>query len=373
MGNQCGRARYNNRDGGCCLVSKLETRVIHVARREDLPALEEAAEIIRAGGLVAFPTETVYGLGANALAGEAVRGIFAAKGRPADNPLIVHIAGEEELESLVSQVPARAKPLLAHFWPGPLTLILPKQPHIPAETTAGLDTVAVRMPAHPVALALIHMAGVPVAAPSANLSGRPSPTTAQHVLADLAGRVDMVIDGGPTAVGVESTVVDLTREPPLLLRPGGVTREELREFLPTMVVDPGVAALTPPLDVRPSSPGMKYSHYAPRAQVVVVEGSREAVEAKIKEMALGYQAQGLRVGILATRETAAAYKKGKVQVVGGREELAEVAANLYTCFRRFDDLRVDIILAEGFAAVGLGLAIMNRLRKAAGHRIIRVD
>jgi len=355
------------------LVSKRGTKLIHISRREDLAALEEAAGVIRSGGLVAFPTETVYGLGANALDGEAVRGIFAAKGRPVDNPLIVHIAQEGELAPLVTRIPALARPLLARFWPGPLTLVFPKAPHIPAETTAGLDTVAIRMPAHPIALALIHLAGVPIAAPSANLSGRPSPTRAQDVLADLEGRVDIIIDGGPTAVGVESTVVDVTREPAVLLRPGGITLEELQEFLPGIQVDPGVGTQAPLPGVRPPSPGMKYVHYAPRARLVVVEGPVEGVQARIKEMALYYQSQGLGVGILATRETAAAYENGEIQVVGGRGELTTVAANLYTCFRRFDALGVDLILAEGFEAVGLGLAIMNRLRKAAGYRIIVVD
>lgn len=355
------------------MVSKRGTKVIRISRREDLSALEEAAGVIKSGGLVAFPTETVYGLGANALDGEAIRRIFAAKGRPADNPLIVHIAREGDLGPLVTQVPAPARPLLARFWPGPLTLVLPKKPHIPAETTAGLDTVAIRMPAHPIALALIHLAGVPIAAPSANLSGKPSPTTAQHVLADLEGRVDIIIDGGPTDVGVESTVLDVTRKPPLLLRPGGITLEELLEFIPTIQLDPGVGALAPSSDVKPPSPGMKYTHYAPQARVLVVEGTGEGVQAKIREMAAAYRSRGLRVGILASRETAAAYENGEVQVVGGKKELAAVAANLYTCFRRFDFLGVDVILAEGFEAVGLGLAIMNRLRKAAGYRIIKVD
>lgn len=352
-------------------MSKQETRVISVSRQEDLPALAEAARVIREGGLVAFPTETVYGLGANALDPQAVRKIFAAKGRPGDNPLIVHIAREEELDRLVIRVPARARPLVAKFWPGPLTLILPKQGHIPAETTAGLPTVAVRMPAHPVALALIDMAGVPIAAPSANLSGRPSPTTAQHVLADLAGRVDLIIDAGRTAVGLESTVVDVTVEPPVLLRPGGITREELEEYLPDLRVDSGVGGFPPKEDFRPRSPGMKYTHYAPEAQVVVVEGSVLAVQEKIRALTRSYREQGLRVGILATRETAAAYGDGEVLIVGGREEPASVAANLFACFRRFDALGVDIILAEGFEAVGLGLAIMNRLRKAAGYQIIK--
>ena len=352
-------------------MSKQETRVISVSRREDLPALAEAARVIRGGGLVAFPTETVYGLGANALDPAAVGKIFVAKGRPGDNPLIVHIAREGELDRLVTRVPDRARPLLARFWPGPLTLIFPKQDHIPAETTAGLPTVAVRMPAHPVALALIDMAGVPIAAPSANLSGRPSPTTAQHVLADLAGRVDIVIDGGRTDVGVESTVLDVTVDPPVLLRPGGITREELEEFLPDLQVDTGVGGLPPREDFRPRSPGMKYTHYAPEAEVVVVEGPVEAVQEKIRDLARFYREQGLKVGIMASRETAAAYGEGEVLVVGGRGELASVAANLFACFRRFDALGVDIILAEGFEAVGLGLAIMNRLRKAAGYRIVK--
>ncbi|MGI6575439.1 MAG: L-threonylcarbamoyladenylate synthase [bacterium] len=350
----------------------MQTKLVHISSPKDLTVLDEAAHIIRAGGLVAFPTETVYGLGANALDPEAVAKIFLAKGRPGDNPLIVHIARVEELTSLVKEVPTAAEVLIEHFWPGPLTLILPKQDHIPAQTTAGLETVAVRMPAHPVALALIDLAGVPIAAPSANLSGKPSPTTAQHVYTDLVGRIDMVIDGGSTDVGVESTVLDITADPPVLLRPGGVTVEDLREFLPAVKVDESIETALSTGDYKPRSPGMKYTHYAPDAEVTVVEGPVEAVQAKIKELAALYRSQGLKVGIMATDETAAAYKEGEVLVVGARDALASVAANLYDCFRRFNQRKVDLILAEGFDAMGLGLAIMNRLRRAAGYRIVKV-
>jgi len=332
--------------------------------------LEEGGLILRRGGLVAFPTETVYGLGANALDGGAVAGIFEAKGRPPDNPLIVHVASQEVVGSLVKWVPSAARDLMEAFWPGPLTIILPAGERVPARVTAGLDTVAVRMPAHPVALGLIRAAGVPVAAPSANTSGRPSPTTAHHVLEDLDGRIDMIMDGGPAGVGVESTVLDLTAPVPLVLRPGGVTPEDLRKILGAVEVDPAVRLGFK--EGRPRSPGMKYKHYAPRAPLLVVEGSREAAAAKIIELAREHRSKGRRVGILAYGDSVDFSAVGEVILAGYRAKPETVAAKLYAALRRFDEMEVDLILAEGLEDRGVGMAVMNRLRKAAGGRIVRV-
>lgn len=333
-------------------------------------AMEEAGRLLRQGGLVAFPTETVYGLGANALDGRAVADIFEAKGRPQDNPLIVHVADEKDVSRLAERVPEAARALMKAYWPGPLSLVLPVRGSIPKEVTAGLRTVAVRMPGHPVALALIRAAGVPVAAPSANLSGRPSPTTAEHVMHDLGGRIEAVLDGGPSGLGVESTVLDLTPPVPVILRPGGVTAEELGDFLGAVEVDPGADGF--PSGKRPRSPGMKYAHYAPRAPLLLVEGRPEAVIAKILELAAEQRAMGVRVGILSCSEESDFSSAGEVVLAGRREQPDTVAAELYAALRRFNDLPVDLILAEGLEDCGVGLAVMNRLRKAAGGRIVRV-
>jgi L-threonylcarbamoyladenylate synthase len=331
--------------------------------------IDRAGMILRRGGLVAFPTETVYGLGASALDGRAVRRIFEVKGRPPDNPLIVHVAGREMLRPLVRSWPATAEKLMAAFWPGPLTLVLPAAPGVPREVTAGLDTVGIRMPAHPVALALIASAGIPVAAPSANLSGRPSPTTAGHVLQDLDGRIDAILDAGPAGVGVESTVLDLVADVPVILRPGGITPEELEKVIGKVKVDPGADGG----DVsRPRSPGMKYRHYAPRVPLVLVEGEPERVAARLKELADNYRALGRRVGILATAETAGKLNGGQVVVAGSRQNPAAIASRLFAALRQLEGRGVDVILAEGIEPRGLGLAVMNRLRRAAGGHIERV-
>ncbi len=347
------------------------TKVITVAQASDLAAIKEAGAIIRRGGLVAFPTETVYGLGGNALDPEAAAKIYAAKGRPSDNPLIVHVARPEEIEDLVADIPMVAEKLIEHFWPGPLTLVFPAAKKVPRKTTGGLDTVAIRMPAHPVALAFIEASAYPIAGPSANLSGRPSPTTAQHVIADLAGRIDMIIDSGHTGVGVESTVLDVTVNPPQVLRPGGLTLEQLRQVVPTITVDPTTVQDTPPEIGRVRAPGMKYKHYAPKAEVLVVEGQPENITAKICELYDAYVSCGRRVAIMATAETAPSYKERRVAIVGTRANLGSVAANLFDQLRRFDADDVEVVLAEGVDMVGLGLAVMNRLRKAAGYRIIK--
>ncbi|HHV07327.1 MAG TPA: threonylcarbamoyl-AMP synthase [Firmicutes bacterium] len=348
------------------------TKIITVVKADDLPQLKEAGAIVRQGGLVAFPTETVYGLGGNALDPEAATKIYAAKGRPSDNPLIVHVAQPEEIEGLVAKIPAVAIELIERFWPGPLTLVFSAAAQVPRRTTGGLSTVALRMPAHPVALAFIEACGCPIAGPSANLSGRPSPTTAQHVMADLAGRIDMIIDSGHTGVGVESTVLDVTVSPPQILRPGGLTLEQLREVIPSVTVDPTTVQDTPPEIDLVRAPGMKYKHYAPKAEVLVIEGKPEGIAAKICELYDTYISRGKKAAIMATTETAHYYGQRRTEIVGTRADLGSVAVNLFDRLRCFDAQGVDVVLAEGVDMVGLGLAVMNRLRKAAGYRIIKV-
>lgn len=337
---------------------------------EDRKALSEAAEIIREGGLVAFPTETVYGLGANALDEKAAKKIYEAKGRPSDNPLIAHIADLDSLEPLVSQVPETGWLLAKAFWPGPLTLVFPKSKSVPYGTTGGLETVAVRMPSDPVARELIRLAGVPVAAPSANTSGRPSPTKAEHVLQDMDGKIDMIVDGGPVGIGVESTIVDVTERIPTLLRPGAITMEMLKAEVGEVAVDP---AITGPLraDLKPKAPGMKYRHYAPKADLILVEGKTETVTDRINELVRKNLAQGLKVGIICTEETKRLYPAGIVRSIGLRSNEATVAHNLYAVLRDFDDLEADVIFSESFKTDALGQAIMNRLNKAAGYHVIQ--
>lgn len=332
-------------------------------------AILEASEIIQAGEVVAFPTETVYGLGANALDSNAVKKIFEAKGRPGDNPLIVHISKPQEVDNLVRELPAVAKMLMQRFWPGPLTIVLKKSYLIPDEVTAGLDTVAVRMPCHPVALKLIECSKVPIAAPSANRSGHTSPTTAQHVLADLDGRIPLILDGGRCRVGLESTVLDMTVEVPTVLRPGGITIEMLREVLGQVNVDPSV--LKPLVDgQKVRSPGMKYAHYAPRARVLVVQGELKNMVDRINVVAQEYMSRGMKVGIMATQETKKYYKKGEVLVLGSRSQPAVMASNLFSVLRRFDDIGVDVVLAEWVETKDEGLAIMNRMLRASAFQII---
>jgi len=342
-----------------------------------------AAAVLLNGGLVAFPTETVYGLGANALDPRAVSRIFEAKGRPADNPLIVHVAAPEDTRALVAgSLPGAAERLMEAFWPGPLTLVLPAAAWVPPQVTAGLSTVALRMPGHPVALALIRAAGVPVAAPSANTSGRPSPTMADHVMDDLRGRIEIVLDGGPCGLGLESTVLDLTGETPVILRPGGVTPRDITRLLGRVEVDPaadGPAASLPPPAAGadnadgPRSPGMKYTHYAPRAPLFLFEGRPELVAAKILAAARDHAAAGRRVGILTCAGRDDYRQAGEMVLAAGRrEEPASVAAGLYAALRKFDESGVDVILAEGLDGGGVALAVRNRLRRAAGGRVVTV-
>ncbi|WP_129721605.1 L-threonylcarbamoyladenylate synthase [Xylanivirga thermophila] len=339
----------------------------------DYAVIKKAAQYIRQGEVVAFPTETVYGLGANALDGETVRKIFYAKGRPSDNPLIVHIASINEIYQLVNGVPPKALKLMEAFWPGPITIILEKSSIIPDEVTAGLDTVGIRMPRNEVARAFIKECGVPIAAPSANRSGRPSPTTAQHVMEDMQGRIPFIIDGGECSVGLESTVLDLTSNIPTILRPGGITQEMLETVLGEVQVDKRV--LTPPLKgERVKSPGMKYTHYAPKAPVTIVQGNPDAIAKHIKALAMQYISQGKKVGILATEETYTLYEdiKASVLIMGTRSRLSTIASKLFADLRQFDDLGVDIILAEGVGTKDEGLAIMNRMLRAAGFHVINI-
>ena len=338
--------------------------------QEDRAVLAEAAAILREGGLVAFPTETVYGLGANALDETAARRIYEAKGRPSDNPLIAHIADFEALAPLTAEIPEAGRKLAEAFWPGPLTMVFKKSGVVPHGTTGGLETVAVRMPSDPVARELIRLAGVPIAAPSANTSGRPSPTRAEHVLQDMDGKIEMIVDGGPVGIGVESTIVDVTEEIPTLLRPGAVTMEMLRSVLGETAVDP---AITGPMraDIKPKAPGMKYRHYAPKADLTLVEGETDAVVSRINALAAEKLGAGQRVGIICTEETKDRYPAGILKSSGMRANEATVAHNLYAVLREFDDLEVDCIFSESFQTDDLGQAIMNRLNKAAGYHKIQ--
>ncbi|PEY33972.1 threonylcarbamoyl-AMP synthase [Bacillus cereus] len=330
--------------------------------KKDYPQLQEAARLLRENEAIAFPTETVYGLGANAMNDEAIAKIFEAKGRPSDNPLIVHIGAKSQLGEIVREITPVAEELMKHFWPGPLTIILPKKDGISEKVTAGLDTVGVRMPDHPVALALIEVANVPVAAPSANRSGRPSPTLAHHVYEDLNGKIAGIVDGGATGVGVESTVVDCTSEVPTILRPGGITKEQLEEVIGTVSLDP---ALKDEKE-KPKAPGMKYTHYAPKAPLSIVEGSRDFIQQLVDKK----KEEGYTVGVLTTEEYQHVYEADVVLSCGVRSNLASVATKLYDVLRTFDASKVDVIFSESFPNEGIGNAIMNRLTKAAGHHII---
>lgn len=338
---------------------------------KDTKIIEQGAGIIAEGGLVAFPTETVYGLGGNAFDPEAAAKIYAAKGRPSDNPLIVHISEVGDLYKVCDNVPECAMRLADAFWPGPLTMIVPKNDRIPKTVTGGLDTVAVRLPAHPVARKLIAASGTFIAAPSANLSGRPSPTNASHVIDDLDGRIDMIIDDGSIEIGLESTIVDLTEDIPVILRPGYITEEMLKSVTNNVRLDPalmtGVRA-----DVRPKAPGMKYRHYAPKASLTIIEGERENVISAIQSLVDEDRKRGWKVGVLSSSEDGSCFEGAEVITIGSRNNKSEVAAHLFDALRRFDDLEVDEIYSEAFDDDGIGRAVMNRLLKAAGQKVIKV-
>ena len=316
------------------------------AMHPDMDIMREAGEIIRQGGLVGFPTETVYGLGADALLPEGAKRIYAAKGRPSDNPLIVHIADFEALKKITSYIPPQAKALADAFWPGPLTMIFQKSDAVPYETTGGLDTVAVRMPSHPTALALIREGGGYIAAPSANTSGRPSPTLAEHVYEDLKGKI------------------------PMILRPGYITKEMLSKVIGDVKDDPGFASADP--NVHPKAPGMKYRHYAPKANLTIVSGEAEAVIARINALTQEHQKKGEKVGIICTDESRSQYVGDVIKSTGSRQDEDSIAQHLYAILRDFDDMDVDVIFSESFATPRIGHAIMNRLLKAAGHQVIEV-
>lgn len=332
---------------------------------------KKAGKIIKDGGLVAFPTETVYGLGGDALNAESSKKIYAAKGRPSDNPLIVHIADMEALAPIVREIPENAYKLAEAFWPGPLTMIFNKSDRVPLSTTGGLDTVAVRMPDHRAALEFIRNSTGYIAAPSANRSGRPSPTLASHVMDDLEGNIEMVIDGGPVGIGVESTIVDLTGAVPMLLRPGYITPQMLGEVIGQIEIDPALGGILPD-GTHPKAPGMKYKHYAPKGELYIVSGADEAVAEYINRAAAAEAEKGERVGIIATEESCGRYSDGIVRVIGSRAEEDSIARHLFALLREFDDIGVTRIYSEELDTPRMGMAVMNRLLKAAAHRIIKV-
>lgn len=353
----------------------MNTKIIKLESLENNEEkLIEPAKILQEGGLVAFPTETVYGLGADGLNSEAAAKIYSAKGRPSDNPLILHIADMDMISKLAKNISEDAMKVMNAFWPGPLTVILNKTDIVPYGTTGGLDTVAIRMPSHPVARELIRIADVAVAAPSANTSGRPSPTTAQHVIQDLDGKIDMVVDGGKVGIGIESTIVDMTGENPMILRPGYITKPMLEEVVKkTVNIDPAILSKEGMDGVRPKAPGMKYKHYAPKGDLTIVSGDNiKKVVGKIHELVEEKQKEGYRVGIIATDETVSQYGEGIVKSIGSREDEVSISVGLYSVLREFDDEGVDFIYSESFEQDDFGQAIMNRLLKAAGYSIIKV-
>ena len=349
----------------------MKTEIVKIDEEQiDQEAIARAGEILKRGGLVAFPTETVYGLGGDALNENSSRLIYAAKGRPSDNPLIVHITNMEALKKIVTEIPPAARKLAERYWPGPLTMIFHKSSAVPLATTGGLDTVAVRMPSHKTARAMIDAAGGYIAAPSANRSGRPSPTVARYVIEDLDGLVDMIIDGGEVNIGLESTIIDLTGEGPMILRPGYVTQDMLTETLGLVDVDRTI------LDANsrqaPKAPGMKYRHYAPRGNLSIVEGEPERVVSYINERISALQKEGRKTGVIATDETVARYHGDDIKSVGSRRDEEVIARHLFRILREFDDDNVEVMFTESFETAGIGQAIMNRLLKAAGHQVIQV-
>ena len=349
----------------------METKVITIDYKSiDEEVLQQAGLVIKKGGLVAFPTETVYGLGGDALNKESSRKIYEAKGRPSDNPLIIHICNMEDLKPIVEEIPEDVYRLAEAFWPGPLTIIMRKSELVPKETTGGLNTVAVRMPSHPVAQKFIEYAGGYVAAPSANVSGRPSPTKAKYVIEDMTGRIDMILDGDGIDIGLESTIIDMTGEIPMVLRPGYITSDMLEKVLGEVQVDKTI------LDINckepPKAPGMRYRHYAPKGQLTIVEGEIVQTIKKINELTEEAHSKGEKVGIIGTEETRNQYLGDSIKSVGKRRDEESIARTLYTILREFDDEDVTVIYSESFSECGMGQAIMNRLLKAAGHNIIRL-
>lgn len=349
----------------------MKTKLIRMDEQHiDAALIKEAGDVIRAGGLVAFPTETVYGLGGDALNPLSSEKIYRAKGRPSDNPLIVHIADIEALDAIVREAPDSAVKLARRFWPGPLTMVFHKSDLVPCETTGGLDTVAVRMPAHRVAQELIRAAGGYVAAPSANRSGRPSPTVVKYVAQDMDGRVEMIIDGGDVEIGLESTIVDLTAGHPTILRPGYITRQMLEQVL--AVVEEDSTMMRNDSGQAPKAPGMRYRHYAPKGDLTVVDGEAESVIAYINAQVGLMRADNKITGVIATDASISRYCADVCKSVGERNHEDTIAKELYRTLREFDDENVEVIYAETFDAFGFGQAIMNRLLKAAGHKVVHV-
>ena len=334
----------------------------------DAEVIKLYADMIRDGNTVIFPTETVYGLGANALDESAAMNIYSAKGRPSDNPLIVHICDVKGLEEIACGISDKARLIMDKFWPGPITLIFSKKGCVPYATTGGLDTVAVRMPSHPVAKELIRLSGVPIAAPSANISGKPSPTRQEHIICDMDGRVDGIILGGACDLGLESTVIDIRGEVPVVLRPGGITMEQLEELVGRVDIDPALEMQDE--DIAPMSPGMKYKHYSPDAQVYIVSGEKDALAERINELCIKNKSKGLKTGVICMEEDISSYSGCEALSLGSSVE--EAASNLFDALIEMDRLKVDIVYAQSFEEIGIGKAIMNRLLKSAGYRVINV-
>lgn len=351
----------------------MRTKIVTIDRNHmDMEAIKEAGKILANGGLVAFPTETVYGLGGDGLKENAATRIYAAKGRPSDNPLILHIAELSALKVLAKEVPELAYRLAEKFWPGPLTMILKKSEIVPYATTGGLDTVAIRMPSDEIAREIIRASGTYIAAPSANLSGRPSPTTAEHVVEDLAGRVEMIVDGGASDIGLESSIIDLSGEVPMILRPGFITKEDFEQVVAEVEYDKAVLATKPQESVVAKAPGMKYRHYAPQGQIYIVEGETERVTRMINELSKVAADAGVRVAVLCAEETKDKYTCERIFSLGSLKSEKEISAHLFAALRSFDTEHITVIYSESFENTKLHQAIMNRLRKAAGYQTIQV-
>ncbi|MDR1017614.1 MAG: threonylcarbamoyl-AMP synthase [Lachnospiraceae bacterium] len=350
----------------------METQIKKVDKNnisDYIKVFQEAGDLIKSGELVAFPTETVYGLGADALNPLASKKIYSAKGRPSDNPLIVHISDKNDLDTIAYKDSEKVDKIIEAFWPGPLTIILNKKELVPMETTGGLSTVAIRMPSNIVARKLIEFSGGFIAAPSANTSGRPSPTLAKFVFEDMEGKIPLIIDGGSCEIGLESTILDLTTEVPSVLRPGGITREQIEEVIGKVSLD---LPKSENEDFHPKAPGMKYKHYAPKAELYIIDGEdKKVLDYMLKSLDKGEKV-GKKIGIITTIENKDYLKSGVVKIVGTKEDESLVAASLFRVLREFDDEGVDFILSPSFANVGIGVAIMNRLKKAAGNKIIQV-
>lgn len=350
----------------------MRTKIVTIDRGNmDMEAIKDAGQILANGGLVAFPTETVYGLGGDGLKENAAARIYAAKGRPSDNPLILHIAELSALEVLAKEVPELAYRLAEKFWPGPLTMILKKSEIVPYATTGGLDTVAIRMPSDEIAREIIRASGTYIAAPSANLSGRPSPTKAEHVVEDLAGRVEMIVDGGASDIGLESSIIDLSGDVPMILRPGFITKEDFEQIVAEVEYDKAVLATKPQESVVAKAPGMKYRHYAPQGQIYIVEGETDRVVSTINELSGKAAEAGVRVAVLCAEETKDKYTCERIFSLGSLKSEKEISAHLFAALRAFDTERITVIYSESFENTKLHQAIMNRLRKAAGYQTIQ--